>query len=178
MRILRLLGISCAAILELACPWNAPHVGAQSPSKHKWCLSFHEAHPSLTAAEARQKGVPAGYRIYRAPDGVPWEQELLLREEPVLHGGDVADAQPGISEIMNSPIIKFRFHAAGASKFASFTRDNVGRPFAIVVDGRVVSAPIINEPILGGEAQISGDITSDFAAQVADRLRSNRCAEG
>jgi preprotein translocase subunit SecD len=178
MPILRLVGIWWVTAMLWACPWNAPHVGAQSPSKHKWCLSFHEAHPSLTAAEARQKGVPAGYRIYRAPDGVPWEQELLLREEPLLHGGDVADAQPGISESTNSPIIKFRFHEAGASKFASFTRDNVGRPFAIVVDGRVVTAPIINEAILGGEAQISGDFTSDTAAQLADQIRSNRCAEG
>ena len=88
----------------------------------------------------------------------------------------MADAQPGISESTNSPIIKFRFHEAGASKLASFTRDNVGRPFAIEVDGRVVTAPIINEPILGGEAQISGDFTSGTAAQLADRIRS--CAEG
>src|SRR5262245_44526373 len=157
-------------ILLSAGPWNASQPGAEPPSKHRWCLSFHEVHPSLTAPEARQKGVPAGYRIYPAPDsGIAWEKELLLREEPLLHGGDLADAQAALDPIMNRPIIKFPIKAAGTSKFAKFTRMNVGRPFAIVVDGHVVTAPIINEPILGGEGQISGTFTSDTAAQLADR---------
>jgi preprotein translocase subunit SecD len=96
----------------------------------------------------------------------------------LLHGGDVADAKPGRDPRTNQPIITFRFKAAGARKFASFTRSNIGRQFAIIVDGDVVTAPVITEPILGGEGQISGTFTSDTAAQLADRLRSNRCAEG
>lgn len=180
MRTLQLVGIWCVTCMLWAGPWNTPPAGAQSPSKHRWCVSFHEIHPSLTAREALQKGVPAGYRIYPAPDSIPWEKELLLREEPLLHGGDMADAQPGIDERTNSPIIEseqFRFNAAGAGRFALFTRNNVGRQLAILVHGRVVAAPIINEPILGDEGRISGGLTSDTAAQLANRIRSGMCRE-
>jgi preprotein translocase subunit SecD len=140
-------------------------------------LSFHEVHLSLTAGEAREKGVPVGYRIYPAPDGIPWEKELLLREEPLLHGGDMADAQPSFDPRMNRPIVTFQFNPAGTRKFGLFTRNNVGRQFAIVVDGSVVTAPIITEPILGGKGQISGSFTSDSAAQLAARIRSGTCVE-
>jgi SecD/SecF fusion protein len=167
MRILRLVGIWCVTAMLWAGPWNVPQAGAQSPSKQKWCLSFHEVHPSLTGAAARQKGVPAGYRIYPGP-GVG--EELLLREVPVLHGGDMVDAQSSVDE-RSELVMTFRLSEAGASKFATFTRDNVERPFAIVVDGRVVAAPIINEPILGGEGQIMGPSLDELAA----RIRSGTC---
>ena len=65
----------------------------------------------------------------------------------------------------------------GTRTFARFTRNNVGHPFAIVVEGSVVTAPTILEPILGGEGQISGKFTSDSAAQLAGRIRSGTCAE-
>src|SRR5262249_38981646 len=103
--------------------------------------------------------------------------DLLLREEPVLHGGHMADAQPGFDQYTNLPIVTFRFSAAGAQKFASFTRNNVGRPFAVVVDDRVITAPVIREPILGGTGQISGNFTSGSATQLAARIRSGTCAE-
>ena len=178
MKVLQQVGIWCVAAMLWVGAWNAPQAGAQTPSKHRWCLSFHEVHPSLEASEARRKGVPAGYRIYPAPDsGVPWEKELLLREEPFLHGGDLAEAQADLDLVTNRPIVKFRFNAAGASTFALFTRSNVGRPFAIVVDGSVVTAPTIVTEILGGEGQLSGGLTSDTAAQLADRIRSGKCAE-
>jgi hypothetical protein len=128
----------------------------------------------MTAHEARQMGVPAGYRIY--PSDVK-ENDLLLREEPVVHGGDVADAQAAFDQRTNLPIVTFHFNAAGANKFASFTRNNVGRPFAVVVDGRVVTAPVIQTPILGGVGQISGNFTPASAAQLAARIRSGTCVE-
>jgi hypothetical protein len=178
VRVLQQVGIWCVTAMLWVGPWSAPEAGAQPPSKHRWCLSFHEVHPSLEAGEARRKGVPAGYRIYPAPDsGVPWEKELVLREEPLLHGGDLADAQPSLDQRTNLPIITFRFNAAGTRTFARFTRNNVGRPFAVVVDGSVVTAPTILEPILGGAGQISGKFTSDSAVQLAARIRSGRCAE-
>jgi preprotein translocase subunit SecD len=132
----------------------------------------------MTARDAKQKGVPTGYKVYPAgSDGIPWEEEMLLREEPVLHGGDMASAQPSFDLNTNSPIVTFRFNAAGTHTFATFTRNNIGRPFAIVVDGRVVTAPMIVEPILRGVGQISGNLTSASAAQLAARIRSGTCAE-
>jgi preprotein translocase subunit SecD len=64
----------------------------------------------------------------------------------------MADAQAGFDQLTNQPIVTFRFNAAGSDKFASFTRNNIGRVMAIVVDGRV-----IREPILGGRGQVSGN---------------------
>src|SRR5262245_50982177 len=101
--------------------WCAHWAEAQTPPKQRWCLSFHEVHPSMTAGEAQRKGVPTGYRIYPAPGGSPWEKELLLREEPVMHGGEMVDAIPSFDVGRSSPIIEFRFNAAGTRKFAAFT---------------------------------------------------------
>jgi preprotein translocase subunit SecD len=176
VRILGLVAVGCATMMLSAGPWSAPHVGAQSPSwqVQKWCVSFHEVHPSLTVDEARQRGAPAGYRVYSSDVK---GHDLLLREEPVLHGGEMADAQAGFDQLTNQPIVTFRFNAAGADKFASFTRNNIGCVMAILVDGRVVTAPVIRTPILGGVSQISGNFTSASAAQLAARIRSGTCVE-
>jgi hypothetical protein len=112
--ILRLVATWGATLLLWAGPWSVSQAGAQSPLNHGWCLSFHEVHPSLTASEARQKGVPVGYRIYPGPANIPWQKELLLREEPVLHGGDVVDAQADLDRRTNQPVVAFRFNAGGA----------------------------------------------------------------
>ena len=64
------------------------------------------------------------------------------------------------------------FDTEGGAKFARLTQNNVGRPFAIILDGEVLSAPNINEPILGGSAQISGNFTVDEANQLSIALRS------
>jgi SecD/SecF fusion protein len=176
VRALRLaaMGWSVATVL-LAGAWSTGPVDAQSPPGQKWCLSFHEVHPLLTARDAAQRGVPAGFRIVPAADSRLGDQ--LLREEPVAHAGDMADAQHGFDACTSQPIVTFRFNATGARKFAMFTRDNVGRPFAIVAGGRVVSAPVIREPILGGQGQISGNLTFPEAEQLASRIRSGTCAE-
>ena len=78
---------------------------------------------------------------------------------------------PRLSVRTNEPIVTFRFSTAGARKFAQATEENVGRAMAIVVDGEVLSAPIIREPILGGSGQISGDFTLHSANELAAVLR-------
>ena len=70
------------------------------------------------------------------------------------------------------PIVIFRFNARGTRRFAHITADNVGRPFAIVVDDQVVSVSVIREPITGGSGQISGNFTLEEANSVAMLLRS------
>jgi preprotein translocase subunit SecD len=102
---------------------------------------------------------------------------LLLREEPALHGGHLADARPEVSAASQLPVVAFRLNAEGTRKFALLTRNSIGRPVAIVVDGQVVSAPIVQEPILAGAGEIGGSFSFDETARLAARLRSPACAQ-
>ena len=133
-------------------------------------LSFHEVHPSLSAEDGRQGRAPPGYKVYPAVDKEEGDQ--VLRETPVVRGDELVDAQPAFDQRTNEPIITFRFNNAGARKFGNFTKENVNRPFAIVLDDQVISAPVIREPILGGSGQISGSFTVETANQLAIQLRS------
>jgi len=89
-----------------------------------------------------------------------------------VDGEDLTDAQPAFDNQTNEPIVSFRFNQQGALRFGRLTQQNVGRPFAIVLDNVVVSAPRINEPILGGSGQISGSFTTNEANDLAIVLRS------
>jgi preprotein translocase subunit SecD len=82
------------------------------------------------------------------------------------------DAQPGFDQRNSEPIVSFRFNSTGARKFAEATQQNVGKPFAIVLDNKVISAPVIREPILGGSGQISGNFTVQQANDLAILLRA------
>jgi preprotein translocase subunit SecD len=132
-------------------------------------FAFHAVHPTMTAEEARLARIPDGYQIYQTADGT---QPQLLRRRPVLRGDELVEAQAGFDSRTNEPIISFRFNTSGAQKFAKFTQENVGRPFAMVLDDKVISAPVIREPILGGAGQISGNFSPETAAQLAIQLRS------
>ena len=88
-----------------------------------------------------------------------------------VDGGDLVDAR-GAFDQNNNPVVSFRFNTKGAERFAKLTRDNVGRPFAIILDEKVVSYPNINEPILGGAGQISGNFTVQETNDLAVVLRS------
>jgi preprotein translocase subunit SecD len=134
-------------------------------------LSFHEVHPSIPAEEPRRTRVPAGHKIY-ASASEEMERPYLLRESPIVRGDELSDAQQSFDQRTNQPVIAFRFNTSGARKFGGFTKNNVNRPFAIVLDDRVISAPIIREPILGGSGQISGNFTVETANRLAIQLRS------
>jgi len=82
------------------------------------------------------------------------------------------DSQPGFDSNTGGPVVTFRFDAAGAKRFGKVTQENVGLPFAIVLDGKVISAPVIREPILGGQGQISGSFTVESANDLAILLRA------
>ncbi len=97
----------------------------------------------------------------------------LLVQRRVMVGGDsLIDAQPGFDQRTNEPIVSFRFDSTGARLFGEVTRENVGKPFAIVLDNKVISAPVIREPILGGSGQISGNFTVQQANDLAILLRA------
>ncbi|MEQ8948863.1 protein translocase subunit SecD [Parvibaculum sp.] len=114
--------------------------------------------------------VPAGTELLYTADEpkVP-----VLVERRIMVGGDrLVDATPGFDQRTGEPVVNFRFDSIGGRQFGEVTRDNVGRPFAIVLDNEVISAPRINEPIMGGQGQISGSFTVQDATNLAILLRS------
>ena len=89
-----------------------------------------------------------------------------------VDGADLSSAQSGFDSRTNEPIVSFKFNQKGALRFGKLTAENVGKPFAIVLDQQIISAPRINEPILGGSGQISGNFTTEEANTLAIVLRS------
>ncbi|MCX7347070.1 MAG: protein translocase subunit SecD [Alphaproteobacteria bacterium] len=106
--------------------------------------------------------------VKETPDQKMWVQTST---RATVDGADLVDARPAFDQ-QNQPVVSFRFNTRGAERFAKLTTENVGRPFAIILDSEVVSAPNINEPIIGGAGQISGNFTTQEASDLAIVLRS------
>jgi len=99
------------------------------------------------------------------------EIKYLVHEIPILDGSMLTDAHVGFDN-NNRPLISFTLNAEGAEIFGDFTGKSVGKHLAVVLDGKVYSAPVINERIGGGSGQISGDYTVMEAKDLAIALRS------
>jgi len=133
-------------------------------------LAFRLVDQSMTAQQALATRVPQGAEILYMTEFDP-PQPILVRKRVMVSGESLTDAQPGFDQ-NNQPIISFQFDTSGARKFGDVTSKNVGRPFAIVLDNEVISAPNIREPILGGRGQISGGYTVQTANDLAVLLRA------
>ncbi|MGI9521998.1 MAG: protein translocase subunit SecD [Hyphomicrobiaceae bacterium] len=135
-------------------------------------LSFHEVHPSQ--GQSTEPEVARGdYRSYpAAPTSDSAGTYFYLKEPAVVRGDQLKSASQSYDQRTNEPIILFTFNQEGARAFARFTSENVNRPFAIVLDNQVLSAPVVREPILGGSGQISGGFTVKDANDLAIQLRS------
>ncbi|MCW5731712.1 MAG: protein translocase subunit SecD [Alphaproteobacteria bacterium] len=128
-----------------------------------------------TSPEAAAGQVPPGSERLPADDEVGADgrpREYIVRKRVEVAGDNLVDAQPNFDQRTAQPIVNFRFDAVGGRRFAETTRNNVGRPFAIVLDNKVISAPVIREPILGGSGQISGNFTVESANDLAVLLRA------
>ena len=90
-------------------------------------------------------------------------QKIPVFDRVDVDGGDLTDARAGNDQQTGQWVVNFTFNSVGARRFADITRANVGRRFAIVLDNKVISAPVIREPILGGRGQISGNFTASSA---------------
>src|SRR5262245_3134806 len=99
-------------------------------------------------------------------------QTYFVYKRAILTGRELVDAQPAFDARTSQPVLNFKFNANGTRQFAQATQENVGKPFAIVLDNEVLSAPIIREPILGGTGQISGNFTVQDANDMAILLRA------
>ena len=100
------------------------------------------------------------------------EIKHLVKQIPILTGSEVVDAKVAFDQQTNQPIINFTLSSFGAKVFGDFTAKNTGKRLAVVLDGKVFSAPVIRERIGGGSGQISGNFTVQEAGNVAIALRS------
>ncbi len=98
-------------------------------------------------------------------------EKYLVKEIPILTGEQIIDAQVAFDQ-SNQPIINFTLNSSGAKIFGDFTAESIGKRLAVVLDGKVYSAPNIRERIGGGSGQISGGFTLVEAGNVAIALRS------
>jgi preprotein translocase subunit SecD len=148
--------------------------GLQDPSRLKELLGktakldFRMVDLSMSVEQA-QEAHPSDSEIL---DGEQPGQKWLVEKRVLVSGADLTDAQPGFDQNTSQPIVSFRFNTTGARKFAEVTSANVGKPFAIVLDNKVISAPVIQTPITGGSGQISGNFTVQSANDLAVLLRA------
>jgi preprotein translocase subunit SecD len=150
--------------------------GLQDPTRLKELLGktakldFRMVDVSIPAEQALQGRVPPDSEILYGTTAP--KTPYLVEKRILVSGSDLTDAQPGFDQRTNEPIVSFRFNTSGARKFAQVTQENVGKPFAIILDNQVISAPVIREPILGGSGQISGSFTVESANDLAILLRA------
>jgi preprotein translocase subunit SecD len=134
-------------------------------------LTFRLVDTSMPVEQALQGRPPPDSEIVYG-SAAENKQPYLLEKRIIVSGDELTDAQPGFDQRTSEPIVSFKFNTSGARKFAQVTQENVGRPFAIVLDDQVISAPVIREPILGGSGQISGSFTVESATNLAILLRA------
>ena len=136
-------------------------------------LEFKLVDFTANPAEVAQGRAPVGSEVLPYPDNPSGVPLIAVKRQVMVSGEDLTDATQGYDQ-NNQAIVNIRFNGSGGRKFGQVTSQNVNRPFAIILDGKVLSAPNINEPLLGGSAQISGNFTVESANQLAIALRSGK----
>ncbi len=148
--------------------------GLQDPTRLKQLLGktakmeFRMVDESVSPDAAAQGRIPPEDELLPEVNG----QKLVIKKQVLVSGGDLSDAQTGFDQRSGEPVVNFKFNSTGARKFAQATTENVGQRFAIVLDNQVISAPVIREPIIGGQGQISGSFTVQSANDLAILLRA------
>jgi preprotein translocase subunit SecD len=150
--------------------------GLQDPTRLKEILGktakmdFRMVDTSISPEQAQQGRLPQDSEVLL--NAQPPKSPVVVKKQVLVSGGDLTDAQPGFDQRSGEPIVSFKFNTSGARKFAQATSENVGLPFAIILDNEVISAPVIREPITGGQGQISGGFTVQQANDLAILLRA------
>jgi len=154
--------------------------GLQDPSKLKALLGqtakleFKLVDQSANPTELAAGRAPIGSEVVPYPENPSGLPVIAVKRQIMVSGDELIDAKQTYDPQTNAPVVSITFNSSGANKFARVTRENVQKPFAMILDGKVLSAPNINEPILGGSAQISGNFTVESATQLAIALRSGK----
>ena len=129
-------------------------------------LTFHTVVSRASSAETR-----AGAGNIILPSVEDPEEFYILKRRPVITGDNLVDASPAFDQ-NGSPAVNFRLDPAGGRIFGEYTAQNIGNPFAITLDGEVISAPVIQSHIPGGSGIISGRFTVEESTQLAVLLRA------
>ena len=133
-------------------------------------LEFKLVDLSANPQDVQQGRAPPGSQVLPMVDGKGF---LAVKRRVMVSGDQLTDAKQSFDQD-GRPDIDITFNTAGARRFGRVTQENVGKPFAIILDDKVLSAPNINEPILGGRAQISGSFTVQSAHDLAVSLASGK----
>ncbi|HEX2150540.1 MAG TPA: protein translocase subunit SecD, partial [Stellaceae bacterium] len=147
---------------------NPEHVKALLGRTAK--LTFQLVDTNVNPEDARRGRLPPGDELLPAQDERSGPAQYVVRKRVMVGGDMLVDAQATFQD--NEPVVSFKFDTVGARRFGDATRENVGKPFAIVLDKKVISAPVIREPILGGSGIISGSFTVQSASDLALLLRA------
>ncbi len=135
-------------------------------------MTFHLVDPEISTLDPRRRVRP-GTMVLKSKDEVDAAGQpvyYLVKKRVEVSGENLVDSQPTVEQ--GRPVVSFRFDPIGARRFGNTTKRNVDKPFAIVLDKEVISAPVIREPILGGNGIISGNFTTESARDLALLLRS------
>ncbi len=135
-------------------------------------LTFH---PVIRST--RDKNAPPGAGNIIVPDLNDPNLYYILDRSPVVTGEELVDAQPTFDQ-NGRPAVSFRFDATGGRKFGIYTAENIGKPFAIVLDNKVISAPVIQAHIAGGSGIITGNFTVEESTKLAVLLRAGALPAG
>jgi len=136
-------------------------------------MTFQLIDENTTVGDALLGRLPAGSEILESADrvdanGRPIQE--VVRKRIMVSGEHLIDAQPTFQD--NQPVVAFSFDPVGARKFGAVTSKNIGKRFAIVLDNKVISAPVIRSAITGGRGIISGNFTVSSATDLALLLRA------
>jgi preprotein translocase subunit SecD len=151
--------------------------GLQDPTRLKELLGktakmeFRMVDLTVSPDQAQRGSIPSDSELLPSADPSS-PQSAIIKKQVLVSGGELIDAQPGFDQRNGQPIVSFKFNTSGSRKFAQATTEHVKEPFAIVLDGKVISAPVIQEPITGGQGQISGNFTVQQANDLAILLRA------
>ncbi|MEA3003978.1 MAG: preprotein translocase subunit SecD [Sphingomonadales bacterium] len=130
-------------------------------------LEFKLVDLNINPTDLQAGRAPIGSQILKYENGAP----IAVQRRAIINGSQLVKAQQSYDQ-NNQPTVSITFNSEGGHRFAEVTQQNVNKPFAIILDNVVLSAPNINEPILGGSAQIMGNFTVDSAQQLAIALQS------
>lgn len=130
-------------------------------------LTFQGEDTTVSLQDAKAGRTPPRSKIYQFqdPKGEGGQAEILLEERIVISGEQLRNATIGTDPQTGAPAVDFTLNTSGAKRFADFSSNNIGRRFAIVLDDKVISAPVIRSAIVGGSGQISGGYKSMQDAQ-------------
>ena len=137
-------------------------------------LDFKLVDLNADPAEVAKGHAPIGSEILSYPGNPAGPPMIAVKRRAIITGDELSNASQGNDSQSNAPVVNIQFNGDGAKKFGRVTQENVNKPFAMILDNVVLSAPNINEPILGGSAQISGSFTVESANALAIQLRSGK----